>query len=525
MNFMKKKSRRCFGVIMAAVLFAVCSGICGCGGTVSERNRTEAEKEAASGCAVSGTAVEKSGQMKKKRTCCTDTNLYIEAWKEKKLSDEDEAEDTALSTAVRGLMQTRLDGSCRREIELGEFFSLVGVAGSWLYYTTNEAKFEGDSIYYIHRVPIRKGADGYDEVVTEKAEKIIGSETDAAYTCTEIYVDETYLLYVRNCEYEETVVVYDLKKGEEVDFGGKNQEVDIVQQIGRLGNQYAVLTESFLFVMPPDASGWNDVLDGEYTKEYNQVLGERFLFYDCFPTEEDECEYSPGPDYMDKDIIRACDGKEDRGLVTRKELKKAVEDAAQSVEHMTAGELEEWEIEDLLCDGDRCYIEVQMTGTHDGVYHTGYLMFSKAVGDKKVRLEKELIQSMRQHEKKWEGRWCITKKKQKKVIKEKSVINPVYCDNIVNGKAYFYCHDEKNERHLMCYDLHAGSVVEITKQSPLYFERFDNYTNEERILSGLWLEDEELGFGYADPEDVADMPILPHEDACFEEVPVDEKKK
>lgn len=524
MILLKKKNKQYFGVILTAVFLASCFGMCGCGGTVSERNMSEAEKEVVSGRAVSGTAVEKSGQMKKKRTCCTDTNLYIEAWKVKKRSDDKDSEYSG--TAVRGLMQTRLDGSCRREIELGEnFFSMVGVAGSWLYYTTDEGKSEDDYIYYIYRVPIRKGADGYDEVDAEKAEKIIGSETDAAYSCTEIYVDETYLLYVRNCEYEETVVVYDLKKGEEVDFGGKNQEVDIVQQIGRLGNQYAVLTESFLFVMPPDASGWNDVLNGGYIKEYNQVLGERFLFYDCFPTEEDECEYSPGPDDMDKDIIRACDGKEDRGLVTRKELKKAVEDAAQSVEHMTAGELEEWEIEDLLCDGDRCYIEVQMTGTHDGVYHTGYLIFSKAVGDKKVRLEKELMQSMRQNEKKWEGRWCITKKKQKKVIKEKSVINPVYCDNIVNGKAYFYCHDEQNERHLMCYDLHAGSVVEITKQSPLYFERFDNYTNEERILSELWLEDEELGFGYADPEDVADMPILPHEDAYFEEVSPDEKKK
>lgn len=101
--------------------------------------------------------------------------------------------------------------------------------------------------------------------------------------------------------------------------------------------------------------------------------------------EEDEGDYTPGPDHMDRDRIRICDGKTDRGFVTRKELKKAVENAVRTTENFTVEELGEWDILNLFCEDDRCYIQVQVTGTHDKINYMDSLVFSKSTANGTLR--------------------------------------------------------------------------------------------------------------------------------------------
>lgn len=537
---MKRKSKRCTGIVLSVVLFVVSFGMCGCGGNAVQSgaiydngNLSEKSEHSTSGTAISG------GQQSKTRgRYCSDTNLYLEAMSsqmampsqkasvEENTSDQEDSE-FEITESVLCLAQTRLDGSCRKEIDLGKGFSgLLGVSDSWIYYEMQEGE-QGQHVPVlgIYRVPIQKGADGYDVVDTTNVEKIIGSESGNVNDY-EMFVDDSYLVYGRECGESSTeIVVYDLQKREEVDFGKNKIIIDgeggVILGIWRqmlaqaaLGEQYAVLTEEKLYVISPASASWKDVLEDEYIKGYG-VYNDRFLFYNCMPAEEEKKGYKQGPDDMDKDIIRVCDGEKDRGLVTRTELKQAVESAAESVEHMSADELGDWEMSNLFCDGDRCYIEVQITGMHDGIYRMGYLVLSKAAGEEKIRVEEKLTKSMRELDKEWVGRWYVEGKKKKKVIQEHSIVNPVHCDDIVNGKVYFYFHGKQNERHLAYYDMGTGEAVEITRQSPAYFERF--YEEMHQVAFGYFSDETDENFGYQDEADILDMTVLPEEGAYFEE--------
>lgn len=74
-------------------------------------------------------------------------------------------------------------------------------------------------------------------------------------------------------------------------------------------DQYAVLTEWDLLVMSPGMVEWKGVLNGGYARDGEKTHNNHFFFYECFLPEEDECEYTPGPDHMKKDTIRVYDGE------------------------------------------------------------------------------------------------------------------------------------------------------------------------------------------------------------------------
>ena len=476
----KMRVQRCMCI---ALVFAVCVTAAGCGGT-----------------AVTGDGSVSDGIKAGAGRYCTDTNLYVES--------------------ESRLVQTRLDGSCRNVMDLGEKFSFVaGVTDAWVYYTAYEGEREYGQhipVYEIYRLPIHKGADGYDVVDTTKVEKIAGKETGDAMNGMDVFVDDTYLLYEREYGHHcSEIVVYDVQKREEVDFGKHKMRLDALLDIWKLNETYAVLTERNLYLVSPETAEWSGVLDEEYTWEL-RAANEQFLFYSCIPAEEDKSDRTPGPDDMDKDTVRLCDGEKDRGLVTRREMKDALESAAQSVWQMSADELDKWEITNLLCDGGRCYIEVQTAGMHDGNYHVGFLTFSKAEGDEKVRFEKDLTESMREKNKQWRGRWYTEEKGKKKVIQEHSIVNPVRASDIANGKLYFYFHDENYQIHFAYYDLDAGGVTEITHQSPEYFERFYSQRHDAEE-SAFLVQDADEGFGFADEQLFLDIEVFPEECAEFEE--------
>lgn len=506
------KKNRCILLMLAVLLVLTGSGVMGCGGNVINNGSDSRARDSV----VSGASVLKGKDLPVRGEFCTDTNIYINVLKEKKQSDVEEGE-YVYNDDIPGVVQTRLDGSFKKEIDMGEHFcSLIRVSGAWLYYITQEETSKDKNTSQIYRIPIKKGADGYDQVETTKRQKVLEDKFCSLYGEDFILVDEDYLVYIRDVEnYDTEIVVYDLKKKEEIDFGeGKSDQCDDVEEVWRMEDQYAVLTEWDLLVMSPGMVEWKGVLNGGYTRDGEKTHNNRFFFYECFPTEEDECEYTPGPDHMEKDTIRIYDGREDQGFVTRNELQEAVENAVRSLDNFTKDDLGEWEIDELFCDDSKCYIQIEYTGTHDGIYHTGYLMLSKSVGDKQVRYEKDMTECMRFHEKEYEGTWWVKKKKEKKVVKENSIINPARCSNVINGKVHFCFHDKENERHWACYEPAAGQFSEYTRQDPILYECYYDGLYME-YLSALMSKDD-VGFGYDDTEDILEVSILPEEDAYFE---------
>lgn len=496
----RKGKRQCCAALL---IWTIVTGCCmsGCAGEY-----TGDGKNAASGASVSGAAVSGQEQAAPKGTYCSDTNIYIQAWQ----VDEQQT-DSEYVIYVPALVQTRPDGSGRKMIDMGEnFAALAGVAGQWLYYATHNNTL-GENDVCIWRIPIEKGADGYDEIDTSRKEKIIEDALDV----DQILVDDNYLIYTRPNE----VVVYDLQKKEEIDI--KTDEnmaaFNMVEEVWRMGGQYVVYAmEELLAVSPPGETEWRSVIGDGYLISDESTHNEQFMFYECFPIEEDECEYKPKADYMERDAIRVNDGREDRSFITRKELKEAVEDAVRGLGKFTVEECDEWLVVNMLCEDNLCLIEVMVTGTHDGIYYMGNVILSKREGSSEIRYEKGLTEYVWEREKKWHGKWYVKKKKEEKVIKENSIVNPVCCRNIKDGRVYFYFHDEESKRKLAYYELDSGQCGQITSQDALYYasfcdEKFKVYMSE---LEGEWGD----GFRYELVNEIMDLPILPNNDARFKQM-------
>lgn len=506
------KKNGCIFFMLAVLLALTGSGVMGCGGNVINNGSGSRTGDSV----VSGASVWKGKDLPVRGNFCTDTNIYINVLKEDKQPDVESGEYD-YNTDVPGVVQTRLDGSFKKEVDMGEQFrSLISVSGGWLYYLTQEEISQDKNTSQIYRIPIKKGADGYDQVETEKRQKVLEDKFYNSYDKNYILVDEDYLVYIRELEdFDTEIVMYDLKKKEEIDFGeGKSNQYDNVEEIWRMEDQYAVLTERDLFVTLPEMVEWKSVLDGGYMRDGKETHNNRFFFYECFPAEEDECEYTPGPDHMKKDTIRMYDGREDQGFVTRNELQEAVENATWSLDDFTKEDLGEWEIDELFCDDSKCYIQIEYTGTHDGIYHTGYLMLSKSVDDNQVRYEKDMTECMRSHEKEYGGAWYVKKRKENKVVKENSIINPARCSNVINGKVHFCFHDKENKRHWACYEPAADHFSEYNRQDPILYECYYNGLYMENL--SVLMSKDDVGFGYDDTEDILEVSILPEEEAYFE---------
>ncbi len=141
----------------------------------------------------------------------------------------------------------------------------------------------------------------------------------------------------------------------------------------------------------------------------------------------------------------------------------------------------------------------------------------KAEEDERVRFEKDLTEGMREKNKQWKGRWYTQEKGKKKVIQERSIVNPVRASDIANGKLYFYFHDENNQIHFAYHDLDAGGVTEITHQSPEYFEMFYSQRHDAEE-SAFLVRDADEGFGFADKQVISDIEVFPEKCADFEEI-------
>lgn len=140
----------------------------------------------------------------------------------------------------------------------------------------------------------------------------------------------------------------------------------------------------------------------------------------------------------------------------------------------------------------------------------------KREGSSEIRYERGLTECIWEREKKWHGKWYVKKKKEDKVIKEKSIVNPVCCRNIKDGNVYFYFHDEETNRYLAYYALDSGQSVQITSRDALFYEcfyneKFEVYMSE---IEGEWGDK----FQYEVMTSIMDLPILPDDNACFKQI-------
>lgn len=200
---MKRKKKWYPAIILILLLAAVCSGMASCGNeTASLDGDNQTSQKTFSENAVSASSISEQSPSSAKGTCCTATNLYIAVWTQTDLPDDAADSDfIASDLGQTWLMQMRLDGSCKKKIDLGPYFSsLISVAGSWIYYTTKEQITENEDVIEIWRVPVRTDPDGFDHVETGRTEKLVGGSPGEVYHESDIFADENFLLYFRNLE-------------------------------------------------------------------------------------------------------------------------------------------------------------------------------------------------------------------------------------------------------------------------------------------------------------------------------------
>lgn len=498
---MRRRSGKLVIVFVAAALLGT-----GCGG---EYPGDRDERAVSSGSAVSENAVSEKEKWQAKGRYCSDTNLYMEFWGMAEAGDEEE--DVSDGYMRQGVVQMRLDGSCKKEIDLGRgVSSLIGVVDHWLYYAITDLDVNENWAIRVFRVPIGKDADGYDEIKTEETEEIISAE---AGICSEygIYADEKYLFYPDKYEPDEEqfrIVKYDIQHRKEV-AAQTIPDGDEIEKIWRMGDRYMMHVRTIdtdVFTMPVDGKEWSQVTDSGYMLEDNISYCDQFLFYEGFPIEGDECGLGDDAWYKYGPNIRMYDGEQEQSFVTWKQLREAVEEAE---ELKPGGELKECVVTDLFCEGKRCYIQVQAQWDHKGHNYMKYLIFSKEPGEDSLRYEKQWIESMRKKEGEYKGKWYVKEKKRKKVLEDNSVIAPVHCMGMADGKAYFsFYDDDTNRRHAAYYELSTGDVHEITEKDAAYYQFFYNElyciesgTISEGMAIGSMGEDEKGISEFCDMED------------------------
>lgn len=364
--FNGQKSNCLLVVVLVAILTT------GCGGEYIE---TAGEQKAVSGNVVSGGAVSEIEASQGRY--CSDTNRYTEL-------------------SGQGVMQERLDGSCKKEIYFGKgFLTLISVADHWLYYAAGELEEDEKIIVRIFRVPIEKDADGYDEVKINEPEEIISS--GVGLDLDGIYADEKYLFFPRwdETKYELNIVKYDLQNRREV-VELTVPDGDGLLDIWRMGDQYMMYVTAGdyeVFALPLDGTELRWITDNGYILQGNIDYNDRFFFYDAFPVEGDECGLGDDAWYKFGTNIRVCDGEKDESLVTWKELREAVENVEnlKMEEELTGSEVSEMycEVNQLYCVGNRCYMQLRADWVLGGKDYAKNLVFSKEIGEKSICYEKE----------------------------------------------------------------------------------------------------------------------------------------
>lgn len=421
---LRKSKKQKSGVALAAMLFAVCVSITGCGGEYAGVNQAVSEQ------AVSGSAVREESDAKEniktekkeiKYRYATDTNFYY----------------TDYGNGIRYIIQKRRDGTHEKEIviETDGTLWLEYVDEGMLYYQIETEDMDAAILYCI---PIEKDAQGYD-IVKKSEQKELLKEKSIECTCW----DSHYVLYQTDDEEgERKIVKYDLQKGKEC----SRQKIAGMEEYGveglfRLSDCYVAFSGlEDAYVQEIDGEKWKkcEGHSGDCLS-FGAVQTENYLFY--MVRGELSLEYR---------YISKCDGKKTESFVTKKQIRQAVMDA-KGIE--AADKLDDFGMRDIYASGDRLYIQVGLNWEDGSVFRMEYLIFSIGEEERQIRYEKELTECMQSQVKSRTGVW----RDEKTIFKDAVIVNDAQCAYIMNGTAYLSLYDYENDKGRMgCYELQTG---------------------------------------------------------------------
>ncbi len=433
--------------VSVAACLMLCAGLLsGCGGEyagLTERDAVSGSAvsaSAVSGKAVSGQAVkdgkatwDETGKDMSRHRFCTDTNLYYANINKNELR----------------IMQIRLDGThlkCIRKWQEAEGIALLYVDTDWLYY---DVGFDDCEITY--RAPVGKDERGYDVVRFSEEEELVREEFK-----NPLYADADYYFYIDFDGFDpDKLIKYDLKKKEKI----WQQKVNATSvEIFRVKDQYFYAYDKGLYVQKTDSGQWekiSDVMEDENDNEVLPAANGREIFYPW---------YTVGEKSRLRFEIRSYDGEQEREFVKWEQLSRAVEEVAGTEK------LDVCMPDQLFCQGDRFYIQLQAGWMEGDTCHMEYMMFSRGEDGSAFRYEKDLTECMKSHVRRRSGKWADDYEKDEIVYVEHMAVNDARCIAMVDGKAYLSLYDyEKDTGRLGCYDLANRTFEWVSREDKAFY--------------------------------------------------------
>ncbi len=473
-----KKKIACFLCVLSAAGFLI-----GCGGEFAGISGDGAVSggaisggavsgEAVSGQAVSGPAVEDGKQQEAERTgmsshqFCTDTNLYY--------------------NSKGALMQARLDGThkvCIAETEdKDKTIFLIHVGDGCLYYGSWT---EWHQYGVVYRVPIEKGADGYDTVRVSEKDAILKEQKLYVF-----YADEHYLFY--GGEEEDTIIKYDLQRQTKgiTDLAWQSDTY-----ISRIKEGYlAFLEGEAVYVQERDSLQWVKVPDASVecylNADEHTTHNSKAVFFPEYLSKKDNC-----TDFC----IKRCDRKRLTDFVTWRQLIQTVKTARN------ADRIDICHVRWMFWENGRLYIQLQVGWWEKEVYHMEYVILSQK--EKKdgagagLCYEKKLTESMQSHVKTRKGMWIDLADGEETedlrsggyAMLDYMTVNDAQCIAMVNGRAYLSCYNyEKEEGRLACYDLDTAKFQWVGREDALFYELgYDGNIRDFEVVYNTRYQDEE----------------------------------
>lgn len=443
--------KRNISILLTIALLAGMLTACG-GEYINYAGKGDVSGSAVSGAAVTGQAVnekmssEKEGrkenqstEVEKQTYPChhTDTNYWNE------------------SMTVDGLATCHLDSSHKENIKIKDFLEFVTVANGYVYYVTYKESPSRSGTDILWRVPLKKDKKGYDKIEKEKAELLIKGEILCVH-----YVSQKFVLY------EDTnfsLIKLDLKTKKKSSIWSFVGDNDLVYTYG---NRIVLDNDEKLILFNEKENKWEKMnVIPDYFSCLWTVVSENSE--DCFFAPDSGNEYNTLAECVYR--LNFSKGK-DELFVSKEQLYQVV----RSAENLTKKQLDICGITDLFWVENRLYIQVQINWKQGKEYHMAYAMFSQSMEESILRYEKELTKSMRENRIEKEGTWIADNYDGEELARKESVfICPGKCIEMINGKAFLLCEDEKNTetelQAIVSYDLKNGKVSKMTRKDGAAF--------------------------------------------------------
>ena len=455
------------------------------GGAAGNITESAVSVTTVTGSTVSGTAVTDSVVSRKTSTkkylYANSTNAYRDAVRDYYGDDDYWDEDDEVK---EGIIQYKRTGEKQETFDnLKMYASLLGVTEEGVYY----ARF-GDSVE-VCRIPIEKNANGTDRLKQEATE-VLFVEENGIKGYKNAYVDENYIVYISAGDY---VVQYNRKTGEKAKVGVSNN----LDRIVAVGQGYLMIINSEGGYLKLDLDlgelrqfdgGADTYLSEDYALYAVELYKDQFFFK------------KENPSYYYRDEIWVYDVKkqEKQVLLSEKQLRKACRQVPVSSIPLDIKEIEYTRccLQNMFCQRDRLYMQVQMELRGGGKSWESYAIFSMDISnlngsgmDKvKLKYEKNLTDCM----------WSHSDSK----FDKGDAWNTGIVVAMRSGKAVLVLNQKgTKQKKFGCYDLKTERFYEITEEDEEYCALYYN-TKEPFGKGDYYLKEKYITFEEDEDDDI-----------------------